>query len=377
MLVGCSFAGLEFLYRYVRARRRLAPGELTVVEPRSHHPYIPLAHEVASGATSPDSLLFDIATFCAAVGVRLIRDAAVGLDTDARLLRVASGETLSYDRLIIAVGSEPDVPAALAGQEVLPAKWLVDAVEVRERLRATHLTTGAPARVTIIGTGITGVEWAAELAATAIGGLRSTVTMVGMESRVLAAFPPSIADRAAGMLDELSVVRMLGRSVRQAADGCVELDRGDRLATDIVVWAGGVRPNEVVKRLGLPLAASGHVDVTPRLAVAGFPGVYAIGDVAHVVENGTTWPTMVRAIEGIWQGALLARRLAGRWDDDHGPRHRLRRDFFYGLSLGPGHSLVLYGKWWVDSRIFVHFRRWLKWAYYERFDLLARWLGRR
>src|SRR5215216_2507636 len=73
VLVGCSFAGLEFLYRYVRRRGgRLAPGELTVIEPRSQHPYVPLAHEAASGASAPESLRFDIETLCASVGAGFV-----------------------------------------------------------------------------------------------------------------------------------------------------------------------------------------------------------------------------------------------------------------------------------------------------------------
>jgi NADH:quinone reductase (non-electrogenic) len=371
VLVGCSFAGLEFLYRYVRARRHLAPGELTVVEPRSHHPYIPLSHEAASGVTPPESLRFDIEALCASVGVTLVRSAAVGLDTRARLLDVEGGATLPYDQLIIAIGSEPAVPAALAEIGLVPAKWLADALELHERIRTIHLTTSAPARITVVGSGITSVEWASELAGNAIAGRRAAVTLVGQESRVLANFPPNIADRAATVLGELGIRCMLRSSVGDVAADAVVLDGGERIETDVTVWAGGVRPNELVRRLGLPLTPAGQVAVTARLAVPNVPGVYAIGDAARVVEGGAPWPTMERAIEAIWQGALLARRLAARWPDDRGPRHRLRRDFFYGLSLGPDHSLVLYGRWWVDSRIFVHFRRWLKWAYYARFRLLA------
>jgi hypothetical protein len=80
---------------------------------------------------------------------------------------------------------------------------------------------------------------------------------------------------------------------------------------------------------------------------------------------------MERAIEAIWQGALLGRRMAAGREDGEGPAHRLRRHFFFGLSLGPRHSLVLYRGLWVDARVFVHFRRWLKWAYYARFTMLA------
>ena len=147
----------------------------------------------------------------------------------------------------------------------------------------------------------------------------------------------------------------------------------ERIPTDIPIWGGGVRPNAVVRDLGLPLTPDGHVVVTSRLAVPGVDGIYAIGDIARVVEDGSPWPTMERAIEAIWQGATLARRLAGSWGDSDGPTHRLRRDFFYGLSLGTGHSLVVYRAFWLDARLFVHFRRWLKWAYYARFTLLAKW----
>jgi hypothetical protein len=84
---------------------------------------------------------------------------------------------------------------------------------------------------------------------------------------------------------------------------------------------------------------------------------------------------MERAIEAIWQGALLGRRLARDLRPDEGPAHKLRRTFFYGLSLGPQHSYVVYERFAADSRLFVWFRRWLKWAYYERFRLLARALG--
>ncbi len=156
----------------------------------------------------------------------------------------------------------------------------------------------------------------------------------------------------------------------------VVLDDGEHVPSDVVVWAGGVRPNPVVKAFGLPLTSDGRIAITRRLAVHDVDGVYAIGDAAQVVVDGSAWPTMQRAIEAIWQGALLARRMARPWGDDEGPEHQLRREFFYGLSLGPRHSLVLYRALWADSRIFVYFRRWLKWAYYERFTLLARWLAR-
>lgn len=376
VLVGCSFAGLEFLYRYTRRRGRLSPGELTVVEPRSHHPYVPLAHEAAGGVTAPQSLLFDIEAFCASIGAGFIRDAATGVDTRARLLHNDGGSPVPYDRLVVAVGSESAIPAALAQRGIVPAKWITDGLELRERLHGVHTATGVPARLTIVGIGITGVEWAAELSASPIGGLQPVVTVVGREARLLPEFAPGVAHHAGVVLDRLGVRRILGRMVSDVTADSVVLDDGEHVPSDVVVWAGGVRPNPVVKAFGLPLTSDGRIAITRRLAVHDVDGVYAIGDAAQVVVDGSAWPTMQRAIEAIWQGALLARRMARPWGDDEGPEHQLRREFFYGLSLGPRHSLVLYRALWADSRIFVYFRRWLKWAYYERFTLLARWLAR-
>ena len=98
VLVGCSFAGLEFLYRYTRRRGRLSPGELIVVEPRSHHPYVPLAHEAAGGVTAPQSLLFDIEAFCASIGAGFIRGMPQPAWIRAPDSYIDGGSPVPYDR---------------------------------------------------------------------------------------------------------------------------------------------------------------------------------------------------------------------------------------------------------------------------------------
>ena len=331
VLVGCSFAGLEFLYRYVRRRRSLSAGELTVIDPRTHHPYIPLAHEAVSGTSKPADLLFPTAAFCESLGIRFVKATAVGIDALGHLVHLNDGASVPYDRLIIAVGSEPAIPSTLAHRDVIGAKWLDDAISLRHRILTIHETSWSAARLTIIGTGITGVEWAAETAANEFGGYRPLVTLVGREDRLLATFSPGIAAHAANVLRALGVRCILARSVTATSSDSVILDGGERIPSDVIIWAGGVRPNRSAKNLQLPLTPDSHIIVTPRLAVSDRDDVYAIGDAVRVVEDGVPWPTMVRAIEAIWQGALLARRMTASWGDDEGPRHRLRRDFFYGL----------------------------------------------
>lgn len=330
VLVGCSFAGLEFLYRHARRAGRFAPGEMTVVEPLEQHEYIPLVHEVAGGARAPADVRFDTPAFCRAVGAEWIANAAASLDQERRMVVLADGREVAYDRLIIAVGSVADVPERLAPlSAVIPAKFLGSAIALRRRLHVLRVSGAGVLRVVVAGAGITGVEWSAELAGARVDGARIATTLVCGHSRILPRFPFVPARRAERALRTLGVEILLARRVQKITADQVVLEGGVGIPFDIVLWAGGVRAHPLLAQLGLALTGNGQLPVTPRLAVAGREGIYAMGDCARIVgHDGREWPTMVRAIEAIWQGAYLARRFTEDWSSDAGPSHRLRRDFF-------------------------------------------------
>ena len=297
---------------------------------------------------------------------------AVAIERHERVVVLDGGERLPYDRLVLAAGSVPSVPDATADSRMVFApKWLPTALRLRDRVLSVAGSGAHPVEVVVVGAGITGVEWSAELAGGSFANARVHVTLVGREPVILPAFHRGPAAHAAAVLQRLGVRTALGRSVTAIHADRVVLDDGSALPAHAVLWAGGLRPAPLLARLHLPLTESGHLTVTPRLAVPGADGVYGIGDAVRVVENGRMWPTMERAIECIWQGALLARRLARGWSASEGPTHRLRHDFFYGLSLGPRQSMISYGRLWVDAPVLAWFRRWLQWAYYARYRALA------
>lgn len=345
---------------------------MTVVDPLDRHPYIPLVHEAAGGTRAPERLLFDTPAFCRRIGAAWVTGAASSVDPEARTVTLADGRTLEYDRLVIAVGSVVDVPPALAGSAaVVPAKFLSDAMLLRRRLHVLRAGGAQMLRVVVVGAGITGVEWSGALAGGRVDGARIATTLVAVEERVLPTFPFGVANRAAHALSRLGVELLLGRGVRKVLPDRVVLDGGASIHHDVVVWAGGVRPSALVSALPFAHTADGHLAVTSRLAVHGARDVYAIGDCARIVEHGHEWPTMERAIEAIWQGATLARRFAAGFPQDAGPAHRLRRDFLYGISLGPHLGSVVYGARHVEGRWSTWLRRAIEWAYYARFRLVG------
>jgi NADH dehydrogenase len=374
VLVGCSFAGLELLYRAARRRGRFAPHEMFVIEPREHHPYIPLVHEAASGVRAPEALLFDTPAFASALGAVWLGGAAVGLDLERRLVVLADGRDVAYDRLVLAIGSVPDIPGGYDSTPgIIPAKFVDDAIALRKRLHALRVAGSHVLRVVVVGAGITGVEWSAELASGRVDGARMAVTLIEANTRILPHFRPDVANRAARALRRSGVELLTGRRMRGIEQGRVLLEGGAGIPFDAVVWAGGMRPHPLVASLGLPTTSTGHVVVTPRLEVLGHEGIYAVGDCARVAHDGQELPTTERAIEAIWQGAYLARRFSAGWPRDSGPTYPTGRTFPYGLSLGPARSSIIFERLFVETRALVRFRRWLQWGYYARLRLVAWW----
>ncbi len=375
VLVGCSFAGLELLYRYVRRNGRFAPGEMVVIDPLDAQQYIPLVHEVAGGESDVSEMRFDTGAFCGAIGAEIVRGAVTRLDRVRRVAIVDGEREVRYERLVIAVGSVPDVPDTLAkATNVIPVKFLESAQALRRRLHVLRVGGASVQRVVVVGAGVTGVEWSAELAAARVDGARVATTLVCGDVRILPTFPLAVARGAARSLRALGVEILVSSRVIAVSAEQVVLQGGIGIPFDVVLWTTGVRPNPVTAMLGLPLTADGHIVVTPRLAVPGHDEVYAIGDCARIMgESGLPWPTMERAIEAIWQGAYLARRFAHGWNPNEGTPHRLRRDFFYGISLGRRHGALVYKSFISVGRPQLWFRRLLKWGYYARFQLLGRW----
>lgn len=331
VVLGCSFAALEFLYRRVRRHGRFSPGACTVVEPTCVHTYLPLAHEVASGVAREADNTYDVATFVTSIGATWVPRAATAIDSARRVVMLDQNETLSFSRLIIAVGS---VAGAPDWSNLFAAKNVEDAARLHAVLAPSH-------RVAIVGGGITGVEWAAELAT------RARVVLITESDEILPSFAPRIREHARKRLAHLGVSISTGQRVLTRPDA------------DYIVWAGGVRANPVLRDSGLPLTDDGHLVVDSRLRVPGHQDIYAMGDAVR--------PSGDRAIDAIWQGAWLARHLG-----DDADTYTTGRKFFYGLSLGRAHSVILRGRWWLDTPLFVGFRRWLRAGYYARFTAMRR-----
>jgi len=102
-----------------------------------------------------------------------------------------------------------------------------------------------------------------------------------MASTVLGPFSKHSQDYATEVLVQRGVELRLGASVREVKEDGVLLSDGTQIPTRLTIWAGGLKASHLAGCLGIKTGRGGRVDVQPDLSVAGFPGVYALGDFAN------------------------------------------------------------------------------------------------
>jgi len=235
----------------------------------------------------------------------LTRRRVTGIDPRQQYVALDSGNSIPYDKLLVATGARPRrlaVPGAeLEG--VYSLRSMRDAIEIFEASRGIG-------RVAVVGAGFVGMEVAASLRTRGLG-----VDVIAPERVPMLKIFGERVGRWLEALHERNGVRFhLGRApVEIRGDGRareVVLGDGGRVECDMVVVGIGVQP-AVDFLAGAGLVEKGAIPVDERLRTR-VPGIYAAGDVAVVPDHMTR---ELRRIEH-WvvaerQGAHAARSMLG------------------------------------------------------------------
>ncbi|MDT5013531.1 MAG: hypothetical protein QOH57_5148 [Mycobacterium sp.] len=204
--------------------------------------------------------------------VGLVIDTASGIDAKNRQVHLGSGNTLSYDYLIYAVGSAA-APASIPGaaEFAYPISDLENAQRLKGRLDQLH--PSAP--VCVVGGGLTGIETAAELAEQRPEG---DVTLIC--GPVLG---PSLSEpgrrSVARQLARLGV-RVVRGCVTEIAERSVTLSDGQTLPSAVTVSTAGFSVPQLAADSGLSTDSLGRLLTDETLTSVDDARIVAAGDAA-------------------------------------------------------------------------------------------------
>ncbi len=329
VIVGAGFAGLS------AARTLVAkPFEVTVVDQRNFHTFQPLLYQVATAGLDAGDVAYPIrAVFGHHDNVSVRFAKVTGVDWEDRLVALEGSGPVPYDSLIIASGATAGYFGVEGASEFsFPLYTLTDARILRDHVlrRLEQADVDPPSAPTgpltfvVVGGGPTGVEVAGALAelldlAVRHDGFRfarvtARIIVVDGQDRLLTPFAPTAAAYAADTLEGRGVELRLGRMVEAVTDHGVVLDDGTRIATQTVIWAGGVTvAGTVASRLGIASGPGGRLAVEADLSLNGRADAYAVGDAAAVPRgdgSGRVCPQLAQV--AIQSGAHAALQVINR-----------------------------------------------------------------
>jgi NADH dehydrogenase len=349
VVVGGGAAGLELVTRLGdRLGRRRSSSKLgarvTLVEYARTHLWKPMLHEVAAGSMDPGEYEVNYLAQAHWHHFRYRLGEMIGLDRATKEVRLAATfddegreitppRSVGYDTLVIAIGSvtndfgtqgvaEHAVPLETPAQAARFNRRLVNAC-IRAQMQDGPVRPGQ-LHVAIIGAGATGTELAAELHHTArevvaygldrIDPERDIrIVLIEAADRVLPALPERISEATHRLLDQMGVEVHTGAKVTEVTADGLRLADGSFIASELVLWAAGVKAPEVLGDLdGLEVNRINQLVVEPTLQTTRDPDIFAIGDCAACPRRGEPTPVPPRAQAAHQEAAHMVRQIERR-----------------------------------------------------------------
>jgi nitrite reductase (NADH) large subunit len=225
---------------------------------------------------------------------------ATGIHLRSQLVRLGTGDTLPYDRLILAMGSRAAMPAieGLDRPGVFALREAGDAMRIRAYAQQRRAR-----RAVVAGGGLLGLE-----AAYCLHQLGLEVTVLERGERLLSRqIDPRCSELVADHFARVGIT-----VARKAETDCVTgssdvtaavLKDGRTLPCEVFLVATGIQPNvELARDAGIPVAKGVLVD--DRMATR-VPGVFTAGDVAeHGGKVLGLWPVAAEQAEAAAINAL-------------------------------------------------------------------------
>ena len=301
VVIGHGMVGHKLLECLVDEAKSALHITVLCEEPRPAYDRVHLS-EFFSGKSADDLSLVKPGFFERENVLLKLNAKALSIDRAARTVRISTGETLSYDKLVLATGSSPFVPP-IAGNDRQDC-FVYRTIEDLEAMQAcgVRAKTGV-----VVGGGLLGLE-----CAKALRDMGLAAHVVEFAPRLMAVQVDEGGGRVLrSKIEELGVQVHTGKQTLEIVDGEAGTHRmqfadGTHLDTDMIVFSAGIRPrDEIARACGLELGPRGGIAIDDTCRTSD-PDIYAIGECA-------AWNGMVYGLvaPGYEMARITAKQLLG------------------------------------------------------------------
>lgn len=322
VVLGAGYGGLMTVKNLQRQLNH-NEAEITLVNQNAYHYFTTELHKPAAGTAHHDHARVAIQSVINDRKMKFIQDCVSAISIEKKEVYLQNGETLSYDYLVVGLGSAPET---FGIKGLLENAFFIRSINsvrtIREHMEymfARYHEEQKEELITIIigGAGFTGIEYVGELVDRMPQLCREydipleKVRMINIEAAptVLPGFDQELVDYAMKYLESKGVEFMISTPIEECkADGVV-VKGGKEIKASTVVWTGGVRGNKVIEEAGIE-NMRGRVKVDKFLRAPNLDNVFIIGDGSLMINEEIDRPYPPTAQMATQQGQTLGSNIA-------------------------------------------------------------------
>jgi NADH dehydrogenase len=317
VILGAGFGGLTA----ARALDRIA--DVTLIDRHNFQTFLPLLYQVSTAGLAADHIAHPVRGALRKTNVKFRMGSPISVDHKNQSVKLDSSEEISFDYLIVALGSATnDFGVKGVSEHALGMKTVSEALTIRASIMRRfedlcRFEDDTRLSISVVGGGPTGVEMAGAIAELKKGPLTSDqreaaahieVNLVEAGPRLLPSFSKSLSDRTVKDLQKLGVNVYTNAVVKEVKPRQILLKDGTSIGSEITIWAAGVTGEPGMNKLALPVEA-GRIKIEPTLQVSNYPKVFAIGDIAGG-KDAKGRPLPMVAPVAMQQGRFVAKQIA-------------------------------------------------------------------
>ena len=349
------------------------PGvRVTVVCRDVHTPYSGMLPGFVAGHYDYDDAHIDLLPLVRFAGARFIHDEVTGIDLANRRLRFENRPDLAYDLVSINTGSTPGLNVPGAEGRVVPVKPINNFITrwtgFVERVLAL---TRAP-RIGVVGTGAGGVEltlaaqFSLQKRLRTLGGTAPEFHLFGSDPTVLGTHNARVQRKFKRILAERGVSVHRSTRVTEVTDQGLRLSDGTLHELDEILWVTNASAPEWPRECGLDVNEKGFILVRETLQTLSHPEVFAVGDVATMVDHPREKAGVFAVRQGLPLEANLRRLLLGKEPEPFRPQSK----FLSLISTGDKYAVASRSFWALEGTWAWTWKDWIDRRFMDKYNKL-------
>jgi len=324
VIVGGGFGGIE-----LAKRLKNKPFQVVMLDKHNYHTFQPLLYQVATGGLEAESIAFPLRKIFKGQKNLTFRVTKVtNIDAEKNCLKTDIGD-ISYDYLVLATGSTSNF---FGNKEIeqnsMPMKSIPEALDLRSLILQNFekslietdvIKKHALLNFVVVGGGPTGVETSgaiAELKKHVIPNdypemdlNKINIYLVENSPELLGPMSPQAQVKSKEFLIKMGV-QVMNQTRVLGYDGLtLTLQDKDPIMASTVIWSAGVKGELVAGLDRAEIVRGGRLKTDRQNLIVGYQNIYAIGDVASIIDEETPNGHPGVAPVAIQQGHHLAKNL--------------------------------------------------------------------